>query len=241
MIYLRLAARLAFGVALAVSAAVAQQPTASAVRLNVVRLNLVPVDANGRFVPGLNAADLQIQDDGKPQKIASFRMVDSAAGAPTIILFDLFNANLTEREAGEEEIVKAIEHLGSAANVYLYLLTPQAKLYTIHGIPDAARPAQPDARWPGQIRPMLDEAFRNVYALKPLTDMLPIHRAKPTWEALETLASAMTDIPGRKNFVWITQGVPTGYIFPPNELIVNTAPLRGLLNRLNRRDVVAKT
>lgn len=231
-----LAARSAVVFALGV-AAWAQQPAAHQVSLDV---NVT--DANGRFVSGLHADQFRITDDGKPQKIVSFKLVNTqGAAAPTIVLFDLFNANLTERGNGEQEVVKAIGDLGpAAANVYLYLLTPTAKLYAVHAIPEGGA-QRPDPNWPGNLKATIDEAFQKVYGLKPLTDLIPIYRARSTWIALEDLATAMSAIPGRKNFVWITQGVPTGYILPPNELIDNPMPLRVFAERLSAMDAVAYT
>lgn len=178
------------------------------------------------------------------KKIVSFKLVNTEGqpgASPTIVLFDLFNADLTERQNGENEIVQAIGNLGpAAANVYLYLLTPTAKLYAVHGIPEGGA-QRPDPNWPGHLKATIDEAFQKVYGLKPLTDLIPIYRAQPTWIALEDVGTYMSAIPGRKNFVWITQGIPTGYILPPNQLIDNPMPLRVFAERLTGMDVVAYT
>src|SRR5687768_5908133 len=59
------------------SAQSAQRPQATfRADINYVEVDVVVTDAQGRFVPGLTAADFEIVDAGKKQKVEVFRAID---------------------------------------------------------------------------------------------------------------------------------------------------------------------
>ena len=81
-----------FGVALAAAIVAAQQeaPPASPpppevtfkVEVNYVEEDVRVVDRDGRFVRGLKREDFQVLEDGKPQKVETFGMVDIPNARP---------------------------------------------------------------------------------------------------------------------------------------------------------------
>ena len=231
-------------------------------RAPLINLNVTALDGSGQPVADLRAEDFQILDNGKPQKIIWFHALTrkglqaartnegqkagmysnrGITAAPAIfILFDLFNADQAARGLSASEITHALEHFESPGNVYLYLLTPAAKIFVIHGVAaPGVQPLPDDAAWTRRIKPLMDEALRQVSALKPIEDRYPQLRIGPTWQALDGVVSQIAEVPGPKSFLWITQGVENGFLVPGRQLFIDTAPLRQFAITLNALDTVA--
>ena len=146
----------------------------------LVNLNLAVVDGRGQPVPGLRAEDFQVLDNGKPRKIVMLRPVHRKGTPATFILFDLFNADFAARGLSANEIVHTLEKLESADNVYLYLLSSTAKIFAIHGVTfSGARQETNEGPWTRRIKPMLDDALKQVNGLKSGNDRVSAtaHRA----------------------------------------------------------------
>lgn len=221
----------------------------------LVNLNVTAVDGSGQPVADLRPEDFQILDNGKPQKIVWFHAISrkglqaartdeqqkappysnrGIAAPPAIfILFDLFNADQAARGLSANEITHALERFESPGGVYLYLLTPAAKLFVVHGV------ASEDAAWTRRIKPLMDEALRQVSGLKGIEDRYPQLRIGPTWQALDGVLSQIGEVPGPKSFLWITQGVENGFLVPGRQLFIDTAPLRQFAANLSALDTVA--
>lgn len=228
-------------------------------RVSLVNLNVTAVDGSGQPVADLRAEDFQILDNGKPQKIVWFHAISrkgleaartdegqkagphsnrGIAAPPAIfILFDLFNADQAARGLSANEITHALERFESPGGVYLYLLTPAAKIFVVHGIAQSGAPD--DAAWTRRIKPLLDEALRQVSGLKGIEDRYPQLRIGPTWQALDGMLSQIGEVPGPKSFFWITQGVENGFLVPGRQLFIDTAPLRLFAANLAALDTVA--
>jgi hypothetical protein len=124
--------------------------------------------------------------------------------------------------------------------VYLYLLTPAAKIFVVHGVEHSgAQPAPDDAAWTRRIKPLMDEALRQASGLKPIEDRYPQLRIGPTWQALDGVVSQIAEVPGPKSFLWITQGVENGFLVPGRQLFIDTVPLRQFAASLSALDTVA--
>jgi VWFA-related protein len=201
------------------------RPSSLPQRSKMVTLNVVAFDNHGEPAVDLRSEEFQVSDQGKSQRIAFFRHTEDvpqlaappaadgsskrAVPHPMVILFDLLNANLSNRGYGVDEIVHSLEHLESGDSVYLYLLTNSGSLYPVHALPTAEADAgAAKTPWTQQIRPLLDAAMNNVYGLRPVDDTQDNVRIETTYGAFETLASRMAPIPGRKNIIWITRGIP---------------------------------
>ena len=82
-------------------ALVAQQPPAFRAEIDSVQLDVRVVDEEGRFVRDLGRGDLQVFEDGQPQTISTFAMVDipiaGEAGRPSLIPSDVAtNAGMSQ-------------------------------------------------------------------------------------------------------------------------------------------------
>jgi VWFA-related protein len=208
----------------------------------LVNLNVTAVDNQGRPVSDLRAEDFQILDNGKPRKIIWFRALPgkrSQTAPATFILFDLFNANFEARGLGANEIMRALEKLESSDNVYLYLLTSQAKIFAIHSVLPPGVQKDDDGPWTRRIKPMLDNALRQVNGFKPADDQYEYLRIGPTWKAMAELMAQIAQVPGPKSFVWITQGIENGFFDQSGQMQLDTTPLRLFADNLNVLETAA--
>ncbi len=229
--YLSLAARLPLTLSLVALLAAQSEPPSPP----LVNLNVAAVDGSGSLVTGLRAPDFQILDDGKPQKIVWFHALatqahdgwpgtgqhsnrDATAAPATFILLDLFNVRPTPFDSEVDakqlsaKIADAVEKLGPGDGVYLYVLTPEAKIVLIHGNePETQLDGSP---WTRLVKPKLDEILRQMRELGTQQGVPLYKRIVPTWRALSGLVLHMAEIPGPKSFVWVTEGVPYKYREP---------------------------
>ena len=207
-------------IALAASGLLAQAPGTPV----LMHLPPVALDASGQPVTDLTAADFKIVDQGKPQTIFAFHkpaVARAAALGPlehsnrsggamqhTIaILFDLMNENQADRLDTWKALDKSLAQLESGNSVYFYLLNLEGELVPIHAIgPKAAD----DDTWPHDVAQVLDKA------MKAASHARPVHlgqedQVKKTFHQLETLADQLAVFPGRRDIVWITDGMQNVY------------------------------
>jgi VWFA-related protein len=192
----------------------------------LMSLDVIAVDNHGQPVTDLTAGDFQITDANKPQRIVLFRHKDSTlrpapklganevtnrggAGVSqaTVILFDLLNESFGTRGSAADQIDKCVGGLESADDVYIYLLTLEGRIFGVHGL-GAEEGAEPGgAPWNKKIKPLMDRALRDVMRVRP-ADIDVAVRTQLTFDALGALAVQLSRVPGRKNVVWVTDGVP---------------------------------
>ena len=189
---------------------------------------MVAVDNHGEPIADLAATDFEVTDGGKRQTIAFFRHNDSKLwrtptlaanefsnrGGPrttraTLILFDLLNESFSTRGVAWNQLVHNLETLESADALYLYILTLDGRLYTVHGFESEEGEADQakGAPWTREIKPLMDRAMRTVMRVRPV-DIDVAMRVQLTYSALDMLAVQMSRVPGRKNIVWVTDGIP---------------------------------
>jgi VWFA-related protein len=208
---------------LVASALLAQAPAPNAGPSGLVRLSVAALDVSGEPVTDLKADEFQISDQGKPQRIAFFRANTSAPQtAPlgpheysnrsgpalphsTVILFDLLNENQPDRLDVWHKLGRSLQELESGDSLYLYLLTLEGGLNPIH--PIGGKPGD-DQTWTQQVEKTLDKAMKAASHARPqeMSDMELV--VKKTYVALETLANQLATLPGRRDIVWITSGMP---------------------------------
>lgn len=97
----------------------------------------------------------------------------------------------------------------NADDLFLYILGLEGRLYIVHGLPeDTDDIAQPGAAaWTRRIKPILDRVMNIVTVTRPV-DIDVAARVQLTYNSLNALGLQLAGIPGRKNIVWITGGVP---------------------------------
>jgi VWFA-related protein len=208
--------------ALALAACVAAAADSGAPRL--VTLNFSAADAQGHAITDLTAAEIQVTDQGKSAPVAAFRndALRSAPGprefsnrpAPSVahiqvILFDLLNLNLASRQPAIDQIVRALEKQENSDSIYFYLINQLGELTPVRALPDAPPDPRPAATpWTRNIRAMLEQAAGPVAAVQGAVQRDVMLRVQKSYAALEILGGRMAPLPGRKNILWITFGVP---------------------------------
>lgn len=195
----------------------------------LVDLNVVVTDGRGQPVPDLTGADFQITDGNKIRPIAFFRHNDnrvlkvqrsvpgefsnrrSAFPQPTVVLFDLMNQRFGTRATSANQIIRELGSLESAEGLFLYFLTLDGRLYVVRGLTEVEpESGNSESRpWTREIKSRMDNGMRAVLRVRPIDIDVNV-RVQLTFNALDELASQLSRFPGRKNLVWITDGVPIG-------------------------------
>ena len=199
-------------------------------------LNVIAVDSHGQPVTDLKGDDFQITDAGKPQTISYFRINQmnsrreplSALGAnefsnrvsdqppgATVILFDLLNLGFGARGMATSQLERDLPQIETADSLYLYVLSVDGGLFPVHDVRPLAAPGEDpismpepaSGPWTSRAKPMLDNAMRVVTRIRPV-DIDVFTRILVTFHALEALGARVAAIPGRKNVIWITDGIP---------------------------------
>jgi VWFA-related protein len=210
--------RVAFALALAASGLLAQAPTPG----RLVRLYPVALDANGQPVADLTADDFKIADQNKPETILFFHKPGHEQSAPadvltfsnrtagatphtTVMLFDMINMVRGDRLENAKALDKAIPQIESGEHLYFYLLNLEGVLVPIHPI---GPPAGDDKAWPQNVAAVLDKAMKANSHVEG-AQIGAEEQQKRTFKALEDLANKLAPFPGRKDIVWIANGLTT--------------------------------
>lgn len=200
----------------------AQSPAAA----RLMNVNVVALDSHGKPVDDLTRDDFSIVDSGAPQKIVWFRHLPEQRHAvavarnefsnlrnpvssnATAVLFDLLNEPLGARGNSWFQLVHYLETVEKPETVFVYILTVDGQIYTVHGPsgPQGDSGAEP---WTRQIKPIMDNAMKAVTRARPLNLEADVaQRIKLTYDALGKVSAQLSGFPGRRNIVWVTDGVP---------------------------------
>ena len=201
----------------------AQTPGAEAPPL--MRLNVLALDSNRQPVSDLNLGDLQVLDQGQPQRIVYFhRKAAAPAGQAepgvlsnraqriphvTAILFDLMKQGRGYALDAYKKVGHSLQQLESGENVYLYVLAMDGSLVPVHPIPpDPSVPAADDKTWTQQIESQFDKLMKSLIRGRP-TGITEEDVAKKTYVAMETLARQLVLFSGERNILWVMRDVQT--------------------------------
>jgi len=207
---------------LASCAALASSGNASNSR-RLVKLTIVAIDSKGAPVTDLRPEEIQLREDGSLRSMAYFRFAGSSRALaalapdefenrpgppPTLILLDRWNEGLSTMAKAWHDVDEALLHAESVQRIYVYLLTGRGELWPVRPVPGAAeawRPVEPPS--PAELVAKLDDAVRQTEGLRLQDRLDPVQRSYTTWQALGIFRK-MDPMAGRKNFIWVTHGVP---------------------------------
>ena len=204
--------------ALAASTLLAQAPTPGP----LVRLFPVAVDSGGQPVTDLTADDFKIVDQNKPESILFFHgpkheatpkadvleFSNRASGVTphtTAILFDMINLADSDRLENWRTLDKMFPQLESGENLYFYVLNLEGTLIPIHAMgPKAAD----DKTWPQSVAGEFDKVMKkNSHARS--VQIGAEEQQKRTFKALEDIGNTLAMFPGRREILWIANGITT--------------------------------
>ncbi|HEV2690728.1 MAG TPA: VWA domain-containing protein [Bryobacteraceae bacterium] len=186
----------------------------------LVNLHVVALDRHDQPVANLTADDFQIQDQGKPVRIALMRSNDpksvseatplgphefsnhsgSALPSVTVILFDLLHP--IDEKLARAQLTKSAANFRTGDQIYLYLLTGRGP-FPVRGLPE--RRMESPATGP-LAQDQIDAAFDTAKRLN--LDFYGSDMVELTYMSLQGMASRLAGLPGRKSIVWISRGVP---------------------------------
>lgn len=192
----------------------------------LIDLNVVAVDDHGHPITDLTSDDFQVADAGKPQTIVYFHHNDSRLQQPrplqpneysnrnagiaphvTLILLDQLNQRFDTRMIAANQIVRDLEPMESADDLYLYLLTVDGRFQAVHGFDEEGAAPAGGPPWTRQIKSLMDQATRASLRVRPAGTDVAV-REQMTFAALDAIGAQLSRFPGRKNIVWITDGLP---------------------------------
>jgi VWFA-related protein len=209
--------RAAFTLTLAASALLAQAPTGP-----LIRLYPVAVDASGQPVTDLTADDFKIVDQSKPETIFAFHkpgheatpkgdvleFTNRASGVTphtTVVLFDMINLTDADRNENWKTLDKMFPQLESGENLYFYVLNLEGTLIPVH----AMGPASPaDKTWLQSVAPAFDKVMKASSHARAL-QIGAEEQQKRTFKALEDIANTLVMFPGRRDILWVANGLTT--------------------------------
>ena len=118
------------------------------------------------------------------------------------------NESFGTRGTAASQLIRNLEALETPEYVYLYLLTLDGRLFPVHGLPPQGEVSPPEGTpWTRRIKPLMEDALREVLRTRPV-DIDVAVRVQITYSALSAIAAELSRVPGHKNIVWITDGVP---------------------------------
>jgi VWFA-related protein len=207
-----------FSLALAASGLLAQAPAPGP----PVRLSAVALDASGQPVTDLTADDFKIVDQNKAQTIFTFRKpgnesapkldtlefsnrTSSVTPHTTVILLDMINLADGDRLETWKTLDKSIPQLESGENVYFYLLNLEGALIPIHPM---GPPAADDKTWHQGVAKVFDKVMKAASHARPVQSGSE-DQEKRTFKAFEDIANTLTAYPGRRDILWVANGLTT--------------------------------
>jgi VWFA-related protein len=191
-----------------------------------VTLRVVALDSANKPVPDLTESDFKIFDNGSRQQIASFRLNQADRPGALVILFDLMNANFNSRGEVADNIKASLAHLPGTGPIYLYLLVEDGSLYPVHALRGAEASQQASNGWLEDLGPQLDAALRKTVQQKPQDIRVdPMVRFKTTCNALEEMGTRIAALPGSKELLWATYGIPSTVFEPQTNMSFDGGPV----------------
>ena len=209
--------RVVITLALAAGGLLAQAPTPGP----LIRLYPVALDAGGQPVTDLTADDFKITDQNKPETIFAFRKPRTEAApkldvlefsnrtspAPhtTVILFDMINLLDADRLESWKALDKALPQLESGEHLYFYVLNLEGALIPIHKM---AVPGPYDKNWNQNVAAAFDKVMKASSHARAV-QIGAEEQQKRTFKAFEDLANTLAMFPGRRDILWIANGLTT--------------------------------
>jgi VWFA-related protein len=202
----------------------------------LMKLNVAAADEKSAPVTDLRLPDVQLSEDGKSQSVLYFgfagpkRVLEAhklneygnrLGTVPLVVLLDRWNESDAATAQAWTELDTAVRRQETVEGIYVYLLTNKGVLLPVRGVPttDAER-LSTAAMTPSELRAKLERAVQDSRGFLKHED--PYQRAKTTLAALDTLRLKLNAIAGRKNLVWVTQGIPVRVDFSDNQIDMST-------------------
>ena len=157
------------------------------------------------------------QKDQKPLPVNLFsNKLEHRSNAPTaitVILLDMLNTKFQDQVYARNQLIKFLQQLKPTDRVALYALGRELRV--LHDFTsDASSLLRTLAKHTGKPNPDLEagdldpdfDSWLDQSVV--MNDFLQVRRTHTTFEALTAIANHVTNLPGRKNLIWISSGFP---------------------------------
>jgi VWFA-related protein len=236
-----------------------KSPAVVRTNTRLVIVDVVATDAKGQPVKDLEPKDFSVFENRKQQKISDFafhhpeemrtvaaqqlppHVVSNApqflGGSMNVILFDTVNGDFGEHAYAQDQLLKFLS--GSQIRHPLAIFALETHLKLLHDFTtDAAelKTAVLHYKPPAQ-HTMIDSAESRASAFENLGNFHSSDRdIETTLNQLNALAKMLKGYPGRKNLIWLSEGIPLNF-FPekainPTEHLGHNDTQKILLNSM---------
>jgi VWFA-related protein len=138
----------------------------------------------------------------------------NAPSAITVILLDMLNTKFQDQVYARNQLIKFLQQLKPSDRVALYALGRELRV--LHDFTsDASSLLRTLAKHTGKPNPDLEAGELDPdldswldQSTQVMDDFYQVRRTHTTFEALMAIANHVTNLPGRKNLIWISSGFP---------------------------------
>jgi len=170
-----------------------------------VRLDVTVTDAGGKPVPDLGPQDFKVLDNGRPQKILSFRSSDGVEVKPVppvevVLVLDIANLPFIQVAFTRDEVAKFLRENGGRL----------AEPVSIMVLSDTGLRVQPRPSVDGNaLIGVLNEVKGNIHSINAAEGSEgDLERFQLSVRELERIADNEAQKPGRKLLIWVGSGWP---------------------------------
>jgi VWFA-related protein len=214
--------------------AAAQEPAPIRVTTRMVQLTVVVHDKTGKAATGLGREDFRIFDSGREQEIRSFsvdggeplrearklppdtfsnRLSGGTRYSTTVILVDHFNTRWSHEGYGRLELMQFFREIEPSHRIALLSLA--GELRVLHDFTtDTASLLQTLENYRPK-RPIIGGTFRAISSVPSIRKLdmqteaaKAAERAKVTANAVDAVVKYLSQLPGRKNLIWLSTTFP---------------------------------
>ncbi len=207
-------------------------------KVRVVLVDVVVTNGRGDLVPDLHNEDVEVLEEGQPQKIASFE--EHKGAAPTFVKLPALNTSYADQTFVRSQMIRYLKDMKPGPRLAIFTLG--SRLRMLQGF-TADSSALLDALEARKNRPEISQLLKTgdeAQAERDFVNWLETEsrvqeaidamkqfqsessafqtdsRVRITLEALQQLGRYLSAIPGRKNLMWFSSSFPIS-IFPDSD------------------------
>lgn len=206
----------------------------------VVTINVIATDHSGKPVTDLKSDELRVTDDSSVGQITSLRPNESNHPEPLIIFLDLLDLGEEERGAIAQRLRDGLASVPATDPVSIYVQASDGSVHPVVPVTETDQPPAGDVSKGEQVAPLLKQALNKYSDPRHVNFRYETEHIQANLDGLFTLARQISVIPGRKQILWITYGIPSQLRVQGNW--IDLAPdLRNQAARLNSANIALYT
>jgi VWFA-related protein len=208
--------------------------------LPVVTLNVIATDHSGKPVTDLKPDELRVVDDSAVGQITALQPNQGNRPEPLIIFLDLLDLGQEERGAITQRLKDALASVPATDPVYIYVQASDGSVHPVVPVNETDLPPAADMSKGEQVAPLLKQALNKYSDPRHVNFRYETEHIQANLDGLFALARQISVIPGRKQILWITYGIPS-QLRTQGSWIDLAPQLRNEAARLNSADIALYT